>query len=328
MRTRLWFPMRSASGVPIRILMRSQGTPATSRRATLSLSGNRAAQRLVPQAKDFLMASGKLQTLCYKHDIEAALRTPGFGGFQLLDLHDFPGQGTALVGVLNAFWDSKGYVTPSEYARFSGPVVPLAELKKMIWETRETLEAKLLLSHFGPASLNGLAPVWKLTDGETVIAQGLLPTRDLAAGALHELGSIRVPLDQVKAPARLTLTWGPVANRFPMTGTFLSIHRRRMSSNRRTSLSPIRSMRRSRPLIREPGALDTTGSRDRRRFGTPVDAGVLIDFLEYRVDETGLRPTRSESSAIPNTPLWQTSRLIFTPTGSGGNSRRKRGRSF
>ena len=77
---------------------------------------------LLPQAHDFLMASGKLQTLCYKHDIEAALRTPGFGGFQLLDLHDFPGQGTALVGVLNPFWESKGYVSPEEYARFCGPI--------------------------------------------------------------------------------------------------------------------------------------------------------------------------------------------------------------
>ena len=58
-------------------------------------------------ADSFLLASGKLQALCYKADIEAALRTPGFEGFQLLDLHDFPGQGTALVGVLNAFWDEK-----------------------------------------------------------------------------------------------------------------------------------------------------------------------------------------------------------------------------
>ena len=55
-------------------------------------------------AHRFLMASGKLQTLCYKEEIESALRTPGMGGFQLLDLHDFPGQGTALVGVLDPFW--------------------------------------------------------------------------------------------------------------------------------------------------------------------------------------------------------------------------------
>jgi len=163
---------------------------------------------LLPQAKDFLMASGKLQTLCYKHDIEAALRTPGFGGYQLLDLHDFPGQGTALVGVLDAFWDSKGYVTPEEYARFSGPVVPLAEMSKMIWRTSETLEAKLLLSHFGPSAIKGFVPDWRLTDGDSIIAQGVLPARDLAPAKLHELGSIRIPLATVKAPACLTLAVG------------------------------------------------------------------------------------------------------------------------
>jgi hypothetical protein len=78
------------------------------------------------QAREFLMASGKWQAACYKHDIEAALRTPRLGGFQLLDLHDFPGQGTALVGVLGAFWDEKGYISAEEYSRFCGPVVPLA----------------------------------------------------------------------------------------------------------------------------------------------------------------------------------------------------------
>ena len=67
-----------------------------------------AAHHMGDQANDFLMASGKLQTICYKEDIESALRTPGFGGFQLLDLHDFPGQGTALVGVVDAFWEPKG----------------------------------------------------------------------------------------------------------------------------------------------------------------------------------------------------------------------------
>ena len=80
---------------------------------------------MLDQADDFLMASGKLQALCYKEEIESALRTPGFGGFQLLDLHDFPGQGTALVGVLDPFWDSKPYISPEEFRRFCGPTVPL-----------------------------------------------------------------------------------------------------------------------------------------------------------------------------------------------------------
>ena len=91
---------------------------------------------MLNQAHDFLMASGKLQALLYKEDIESALRTPGFGGFQLLDLHDFPGQGTALVGVLDPFWDSKGYITAEQYRRFAGPIVPLARLERRIFEGR------------------------------------------------------------------------------------------------------------------------------------------------------------------------------------------------
>lgn len=52
------------------------------------------------QAHDFMMASGKLQAICYKHEIEKTLRTPDYAGFQLLALNDYSGQGTALVGVL------------------------------------------------------------------------------------------------------------------------------------------------------------------------------------------------------------------------------------
>ena len=81
----------------------------------------------------FLQASGKLQALCYKAEIEAALRTPGFAGFQLLDLHDFPGQGSALVGILNSFWEEKGYISPDEFRAFCSDLVPLARLDRMIF---------------------------------------------------------------------------------------------------------------------------------------------------------------------------------------------------
>ena len=57
------------------------------------------------QSHDFMMASGKLQALCYKHEIEKTLRTPDYAGFQLLALNDYSGQGTALVGVLDVFFE-------------------------------------------------------------------------------------------------------------------------------------------------------------------------------------------------------------------------------
>ena len=66
------------------------------------------------QAHLFMMASGKLQALCYKYEIEKTLRTPDYAGFQLLALNDYSGQGTALVGVLDVFFEEKGYINSAE----------------------------------------------------------------------------------------------------------------------------------------------------------------------------------------------------------------------
>jgi hypothetical protein len=101
------------------------------------------------QAECFLMASGKLQAICYKAEIEAALRTPGYAGFQILQLHDFPGQGTALVGILNPFFESKGYITPSEFREFCNETVPLARIPKLILRGNEEFSADIEIYHFG-----------------------------------------------------------------------------------------------------------------------------------------------------------------------------------
>ena len=161
------------------------------------------------QAEDFLIASGKLQVLCYKEDIESALRTPGFAGFHLLDLHDFPGQGTALVGVLDPFWEEKGYVTGAEYSRFCNATVPLARLAKRYWHTGETFHADVDIAHFGAQPLQGVTPTWALrsADGKEVAA-GSLPTQDIplgnatADGQNIRLGSVELPLAGLAAARR------------------------------------------------------------------------------------------------------------------------------
>lgn len=161
------------------------------RAANFEVFRERAARTgVLDQARDFLAASGRLQALCYKADIEAALRTPGFGGFQLLGLNDFPGQGTAPVGVLNAFWEPKGYIAAEEFARFCGPVVPLVRLPRMIYTEGEVLEAEVELAHFGPRAVRGPV-VWTLNEaGGARLAWGAFETGDLASGELHSLGSI------------------------------------------------------------------------------------------------------------------------------------------
>jgi len=166
-----------------------------------------AANNMLDQAEDFLLASGKLQALLYKEEIESALRTPGFGGFQLLDIHDFPGQGTALVGILDPFWDSKGYIEPKEHHRYCSQTVPLARMEKRAWTTDEKFTADIEIAHFGAAPINNTAPIWFVTyaDGRKVTS-GRLPRTTIPLGNSTELGSIKVNLTNIAAPAKLVLT--------------------------------------------------------------------------------------------------------------------------
>lgn len=158
-------------------------------------------------ADSFLLASGKLQVLCYKADIEAALRTPDFGGFQLLDLHDFPGQGTALVGVLNPFWKEKGYVTAEEYSRFCNSTVPLARFPKMVYLNNETLNVPIEVAHFGEAALTNSTPVWNIkNDAGKVLFKGELATTTIPIGNVFKLGEVKQDLSTVTEPSRLILT--------------------------------------------------------------------------------------------------------------------------
>lgn len=174
-----------------------------------------AAAGMADQAKAFLHASGKLQTLCYKEEIEAALRTPGMGGFELLDLHDFPGQGTALVGVLDPFWESKGYVTAAEYSRFCNSTVPLARLAKRVFTADETLKAALEVAHFGSEPLKDIRPKLRLVDDEgKTVAEETMPPRDIPIGNGIALGEASFALEKLAAPRRYRLVLSLEGSRF------------------------------------------------------------------------------------------------------------------
>jgi len=163
--------------------------------------------RMANLADSFLLASGKLQTLCYKADIEAALRTKNFGGFQLLDLHDFPGQGTALVGVLNPFWKEKGYVTGKEYSQFCNSVVPLIRFQKMVFRNDEALDVPVEVSNFSGSSITGTAPEWNIADASgKVLFQGTLSRSDIPIGNGFSIGRIQQSLKTVQEPSRLVVS--------------------------------------------------------------------------------------------------------------------------
>jgi hypothetical protein len=163
---------------------------------------------VLDEHKAFAQASGKFQLACYKEEIEANLRTPGLAGFQLLDLHDYLGQGTALIGVLDAFWESKGYVTPAEFRKFCGPVVPLAWLNKRVFTTDEKLEADIGMANFGAETLKQAYVMWLVYDknGKRVAGGFVLgPARDLPVGFREKLYHFSTGLAHLPAPAQYKL---------------------------------------------------------------------------------------------------------------------------
>ena len=147
---------------------------------------------LLHRADDYLQASGRFAAILYKEEIERALKTPQQSGFQLLDLHDFPGQGTALVGLLDAFWDSKGLIQPQRFREFCAPVVPLAQFEKAVWSAQERFTATIDVADYSEAPKEREI-CWQLTD---------------EAGDVYAEGSGRqvdVALDRVEKAQRLEL---------------------------------------------------------------------------------------------------------------------------
>jgi hypothetical protein len=161
---------------------------------------------MADQGHAFLMASGKLQALCYKNEIEKALRTPNYNGYQLLSLNDYPGQGTALVGVLDAFWDEKGYITAKEFKRFSNSTVPLLKVSKFVFTNAETLEAAVEVAHFGKAPIENAKLSWTLKDENGVnVAKGNFSPKTLAVTNCIAIGEIKFPLNTITKATKLKL---------------------------------------------------------------------------------------------------------------------------
>ena len=157
-------------------------------------------------AEKFLMASGHLQTLCYKYEIERNLRTKDYAGFQLLGLNDYSGQGTALTGVLNVFWREKGYCTSADWSQFCNTIVPLARFPKFVFTTDETLSIPVEAYNASGSSLSNAKASYTIENEYNIIASGLLFEGTLSEGKNITLGTVSMSLNSIREPSKMTLT--------------------------------------------------------------------------------------------------------------------------
>jgi len=158
---------------------------------------------MASQANDFFMASGKLQALSYKFTIEKTLRTPEYAGFQMLSLNDYPGQGTALVGILDPFWDAKPYINNVEFEEFNNSTVPLAEIKKFVYINDEIFSAAIEISHFGKEKLNKNVNWEIVTETGNSLKKGTFTATEINFG-VNKIGQIEADLNSIATAQKLT----------------------------------------------------------------------------------------------------------------------------
>ena len=158
---------------------------------------------MLDQAKDFHQASGLWSLQLYKQDIEMDLRTKNMAGFQLLDLQDYPGQGSAYVGILDAFMDPKGLCTEREWRQWCAPVVPLLVADRFCFTIEDGIHAWIQVANYSGESLNGKTLRWELT-GTGLLSSGemKLPSTE----GLFTAGELSIDLSKLDKPTQLQLS--------------------------------------------------------------------------------------------------------------------------
>ena len=171
---------------------------------------------LLKYADKFFRASGRFAAECYKNEIETALRSKELSGFQLLDIQDFTGQGTALVGVLNSFMESKGVITAVEWRGFCSERVILGLLPKFVYGAGEKLEMPVeLYNYAAKADVNPTVSVRLSVNGE-VVSEQILTAEGSFKGGTFDLGKITIemPMLEKAEKAVLMLNCKDICNKY------------------------------------------------------------------------------------------------------------------
>ena len=157
-------------------------------------------------AREFHSASMKTSRHFYKLETEGFLRTPSCDGIDYLSMRDYTGQGEALIGWYDAFFDAKpalGEVPPFSVLMSTTPC--LAKFPKFLWTSNETFTARLLVrNELADAIPAGTRWRWSL-GAHSGWAEAKKP---IPAGELADLGAVSVPLDEFAAPSRAELRFG------------------------------------------------------------------------------------------------------------------------
>lgn len=160
---------------------------------------------LLSMAPDYFKASGALAVACYKDELETALRTPHMAGFQILDLQDFTGQGTALVGVLNSFMENKGLISDEDWRTFCSEAVIQAEFPTYVYKAASDFTADITFSYYGYETIENPTIEYAFTFENGNSESFSFTYTDAVLNGVTKLGKITYTLPDMDKPGKVTL---------------------------------------------------------------------------------------------------------------------------
>ena len=136
----------------------------------------------------FHEASAKANRLVYKEEVESFLRTPSCAGVQLLNVQDFTGQGEALVGWRDAFYELKpAFVNENPFCDIWGEMNFLARFEKFTWKKGEVFKAELQIRNLSEKTIPASTEYEYGFDGNV---QKLKIATDIPPGELASVGKV------------------------------------------------------------------------------------------------------------------------------------------
>ena len=157
-------------------------------------------QGLEPVWKRYVEATGELSRIGYRAEVEAAMNTDEMSGISLLQLQDFPGQGTALVGMMDSHLKPKpfAFARPEAFQAFFRDRLVLASLPRYTYQAGESFTGEFFLANYGKTELS--APLEYTLTGPGVSLAGSLPARPCPAGKRTPLGAVTFQLPALVEP--------------------------------------------------------------------------------------------------------------------------------
>jgi len=173
---------------------------------------------LLPYAHDFFINSGTLAMQCYKHEMEDALASTYLAGTQLLDIQDYTGQGTALIGVLNSLMEDKKLISPGKFRESFDDIVVMARFDSYVHSSGSSFGFTPFIAYYDKNIYKNMyVKATLISSLNELVCSKDISIPDITTGARISLPYTSLSFPESKKPERYELQLSLIAGNTTLT---------------------------------------------------------------------------------------------------------------